>query len=290
MKAKLLFTFFAALIFLCIKPAMADWPFTEDFEGSDEFPAGWAVYNQAGSATWEITSNNNHTPDGSKSAWHNYASGMQDGWLVTPQISMPTEGYFFLTFWHFNGDATWYGKNSVLVSTGSHDPADNEYVEVWTVPEVTNQWVQVFIDLEAYAGEDIYIAFRYEGDFAHFWFVDDIALGEEVDASPVMVVTPLEVEQSVGQTGTSTNRINIHNEGIGTLTYDIDFEYVDEDGWLEVNPLSGSVGANATQIIDLTFHGMGLDFGSYSAIITVTSNDTENPEVTIPVTMNVIDV
>ncbi len=267
-----------------------DYPFTEDFESGVFPPSGWTIYNQAGSQTWAQNSFVNHTPDGQYSAFHNYAGGDQDGWLVTPQISMPAEGYFFLTFWHLNGDATWYDKNSVLVSTGSPDPDDNEYVEVWTVPEVIGEWVQVYIDLEEYSGDDIYVAFRYEGDFAHIWAIDDIALGEEVDAEPLMVVTPLEVEQSVGQTGTSTNRINIHNEDIGTLTYDIDFEYIDEQGWLEINPLSGSVGANSTQIIDLTFHGMGLDFGLYTANITVTSNDTENPEVTIPVTMNVIDV
>jgi len=267
-----------------------DYPFTEDFEGSDAIPTGWTIYNQAGDATWEITDNNNHTPDGSQSALHYYASGFQDGWLVTPQISMPTEGFFFLTFWNFNGDAFYYGKNSVLVSSGSPDPADNEYVEVWTVAEVTNQWVQVIIDLEDYAGQDIYIAFRYEGDYAHYWFVDDIALGEELDTDPVMVIIPQEIQQSVSQTGTSTNRINIHNEGIGALNFEVEVEYIDEDGWLTIDPVTGSVAGNSSQIVNLTFNGMGLDFGSYSANITLTSNDAENPEVTIPVTMNVIDV
>jgi len=290
MKTKLLFTFLTALLFLCMKPAMADYPFTEDFEGSDDIPVGWTVYNLSGDITWEITENNNHTPGGSKSALHFWAVGMQDGWLVTPQISMPTEGYFFLTFWNYNGDPAWYDKNSVLVSTGSPDPADNEYVEVWTVAEVADQWIMVAIDLEEYAGEDIYIAFRYEGDYAHFWFVDDISLGEELNTDPIMVVTPEEVEQSVAQSGTSTNRINIHNEGLGSLTFDVEVEYIDEEGWLAIDPVSGSVSGNSTQIVDLTFNGMGLDFGSYTATITVTSNDPENSEVTIPVTMNVIDV
>ena len=290
MKTKLLFTFLTALLFLCMKPAMADYPFTEDFESGDFPPSGWTIFNQAGTQTWAQNSNVNHTPEGQYSAFHNFASGAQDGWLVTPQISMPTEGYFFLTFWHVNGDAAWYGKNSVLVSTGSPDPADNEYVEVWTVPEVIGDWVQVFIDLEEYAGEDIYVAFRYEGDYAHIWSVDDIALGEELNTDPIMSITPAEVEQSVSQTGTSTNRITVLNEGIGNLTFDIELEYIDEEGWLAIDPVSGSVAGNSSQVVDLSFQGMGLDFGSYSATITVTSNDTENPEVTIPVTMNVIDV
>ncbi len=290
MKAGLLFTFLTALFFLCTKPAMADYPFTEDFEAGDEIPVGWTVYNLAGEMTWDITENNNHTPGGSRSAWHNFAAADQDGWLVTPQISMPAEGFFYLTFWHYNGDPTWYGKNSVLVSTGSPDPDDNEYVEVWTVSEVTNQWLQVAIDLETYAGEDIYIAFRYEGNYAHFWFIDDVSLGEELNTDPIMVVTPEEIEQSVSQTGTSTNRINVHNEGLGTLVFDVEVEYTDEEGWLAIDPVSGTVAGNSTKIVDLTFSGMGLDFGSYSAVITVTSDDPENSEVTIPVTMNVIDV
>lgn len=289
MKTKLLSMFTIALFVLCVKPAMADYPFTEDFEGGLEIPAGWSVYQQSGTATWLVTDMVNNTPGGSNAAFHNFASGNHDNFLVTPLISMPVEGYHFLSFWQTNMDTPWYAKNSVMVSAGSPDPADGDYLEVWTEAEAAADWTQVFVDLESWAGQDIYIAFRYEGNFAHIWIIDDVAVGEEVEAVPVMVISSDEIEQSVGQTGMSTNRFNIHNDGIGTLTYDIALDYIDSEGWLEIDPMSGSVGANGTQIINLTFHGMGLDFGSYSAMITVTSNDTENPEATIHVTMEVID-
>ena len=266
------------------------YPFTENFDSETFPPIGWTKYDIDGDGTEWALSWYNITPNGQYSALHNYAWSPQDGWLVTPQISVPDEGFFYLSFWSLVGDVTWYDKNSVLISAGSGNPADEDFVEVWTEENVSDSWTQQYINLEAFAGEDIFIAFRYEGNAAHFWVIDDIALGEEVDDSPVMVVTPLGIEQSVSQTGTSTNRINIHNEGILPLTFDVENVYVDEDGWLEVAPVSGSVAGNSTQQISLLFHGMGLDFGSYTANITITSNDTENPEVTIPVTMNVIDV
>ncbi|MGM0573416.1 MAG: choice-of-anchor J domain-containing protein [Bacteroidota bacterium] len=289
MKATLLFTLFGALLFWCMTPAMANYPFTEDFEGSEDIPAGWTVYNQSGDMTWEITDLINNTPDGSNSAFHNFAFGMQDTWLTTPQISMPDEGDFFLNFWQINMDTDFYHKNSVMVSAGSPDPDDGDYVEVWTEDIVPDEWSPVYIDLEDYAGEDIYIAFRYEGDNAHIWIIDDVALGEEVDIDPEMVVDAEEIEQSVAQNGTSTNRFSIINEGIGTLDYDIVVDYVDEDGWLTVDPASGTVAGNSSEFIDLTFSDSGYDFGSYEATITITGNDTENPEATVDVIMNVMD-
>lgn len=290
MKTKLLSILSAAMILLMAWSTHAQYPFTEDFESGVFPPSGWSIYNQAGDATWAQNENANHTPEGQFSAFHTYASGNQDGWLVTPQIAMPTEGFFFLTFWNINGDASWYGNNSVLVSTGSGNPDDNEFVEVWSPAIAAAEWDPVFIDLQAYAGEDIFIAFRYQGDFAHIWVIDDIALGEELNTDPVIVVTPDAVDQSVAQTGTSTNRLIIANDGIGGLTFDVDFEYTDQEGWLSIDPVSGSVQGNTSQEIQLTFSGNGLDFGAYTGVITVTSNDTENPEITIPVTMNVMDV
>ncbi len=267
----------------------SDYPFTEDFEGSDEIPAGWTVYNQSGDMTWAVTDLINNTPGGSNAAFHNFAFGMQDTWLTTPQISMPDEGNFFLNFWQTNMDIDWYHKNSVMVSTGSPDPADGDYVEVWTEDIVPDEWAPVYIDLEGYAGEDIYIAFRYEGDNAHIWIIDDVALGEEVDADPVMVVDADEVEQSVAQNGTSTNRFSVFNEGIGTLDYAIEVDYIDQDGWLTVEPSSGTVGGNSSQFIDLTFSGSDYDLGLYEATITITGNDTNNPEATVDIIMHVMD-
>jgi hypothetical protein len=158
---------------------IASLPFFEDFEGDDFPPQGWNIFDvdNAGQ-TWASSTLQNHTPAGTKSAFHNFGPGgnMENGWLITPQIQLPEFGTTTLKFWSYNSFPSWYGKNSVLVSTGSGDPADGDFVEVWTTPSVAESWAETVLDLTAYNNNVIHIAFRYEGDDAHGWFLDDIDL------------------------------------------------------------------------------------------------------------------
>lgn len=57
--------------------------------------------------------------------------------------------------------------------------------------------------------------------------------------------------------------------------------------WLNESPVSGTVSPDGNREILITADATGLESGSYSAIIIVTGNDPDNPEVQIPVTMNV---
>jgi hypothetical protein len=265
------------------------YPFTEDFESETFPPIGWTNYNQDGDETEWALSWYNHTPGGQYSALHNYAAEYQDGWLVTPQISVPLEGFFYLSFWSLVGDAAYYYKNSVLVSTGSGNPADEDFVEVWVEENVSDNWTQRFINLEEYAGQDIFIAFRYEGEFAHFWAIDDISLGEEIDDSPIMIVDASEISQTVGEGGSGSKSFKVINDGIQNLIFDIEVEFTDGEGWLTAEPLSGSIPAKSSQTISLAFDATGLEIGLYQANVTITSNDTENPTATVDVTLNVME-
>jgi uncharacterized repeat protein (TIGR02543 family) len=101
---------------------------------------------------------------------------MQNGWLVTPKIEVPADGDLDLSFWSYNAWPAWYLKNSVLVSTGSGDPQDGDFVQIWAAPFVLTSWVNTTLSLGAYAGQTIYIAFRYEGQDAHAWYLDDVYL------------------------------------------------------------------------------------------------------------------
>lgn len=150
-------------------------PFFEDFETLP--PMGWEAYNMDGAGEeWGPSSNQNHTPGGTTSAFHDYGlSGyMEDGWLVTPAIELPEFYDVQLSFWSFNNFPTYYYKNSVLVSTGSGDPASGDFVEVWAAESVTASWEQTIVDLSTLSGQTVFIAFRYEGDDAHGWYLDDV--------------------------------------------------------------------------------------------------------------------
>ncbi len=295
MKAKLHVTLFFALIFLCMKPALADYPFTEDFEGGTFPPAGWSLHSlMTDTPNWVAYEWLNHTPGGTTSAYHESSpEGSVDNWLVTPLINVPADGHFYLTFWSWLANNWAYKKNSVLVSTGSPNPADDDFVEVWTITDTNNawDWYQQFVNLEAYAGQDIYIAFRYEGDpGGHIWYVDDIAMGEEVDDSPVLELSTMEIHQAVGLNGTGSKTFEVINAGILDLTFDIEIEFVDGSGWVSANPLSGSLGTHASGEIVLEFDAAGLDFGTYQANIIVSGNDPQNPTATLSVTLEVVDV
>ncbi len=267
------------------------YPFVEDFESEDLVfpPIGWTRYDLDGDETdWALSWYNN-TPGGNYSALHNYGWTPQDGWLVTPQITVPTEGFFYLSFWSLVGDAQFYGKNSVLISTGSGNPNGGDFVEVWTVAEETIEWKQYFINIEDYAGQDIFIAFRYEGEYAHYWAIDDISLGEEIDDSPIMNISTSEISQTVGLDGSGSKSFKVMNDGIQNLTFDIEVEFTDGDEWLTAEPVSGSIPAKSSQTISLAFDATGLELGIYQANVTITSNDTENPVATVLATLNVME-
>ncbi len=157
-------------------------PWSEDFEGQQFPPLGWQKYNLQGAfMEWDVSQAQNHTPSGMKSAIHDYgpgADGIQDGWLVTPQLLIPETGTFQLSFWSYNTWPAWYHKNSILVSTSSGDPNDGTFFEIWAAPSVSTSWVETIVSLQDYAGQAIYIAFRYEGQDAHSWFLDDVSVEE----------------------------------------------------------------------------------------------------------------
>ncbi len=161
-------------------------PWEEDFEGSVFPPSGWERYNLKGAfREWEMSSAQNHSPSGAQSAFHNYGpafDGMQEGWLVTPEIIVPENSQLQLSFWSYNTWPAWYHKNSVLVSVASGDPRDGDFTEIWTASSVSSSWVQTVVNLQDYAGQSIFLAFRYEGQDSHSWFLDDVFVGETGDS------------------------------------------------------------------------------------------------------------
>uniref|UniRef100_UPI002CA40937 choice-of-anchor J domain-containing protein n=1 Tax=Lentimicrobium sp. TaxID=2034841 RepID=UPI002CA40937 len=155
-------------------------PFSEDFEESSPNLGCWLTYNaDEGGTAWTLSNIYNNTPGGQRSALHSYGDiGYdEDGWLVSPPVSIPSSGQIDLAFWSYNEFPDDYGKNSVLISTGSGNPDDGEFVEIWSPASVTDAWTETILSLVAYAGQDIFIAFRYEGNYAHEWYLDDVFVG-----------------------------------------------------------------------------------------------------------------
>jgi len=172
-------------------------PFAEDFEESSATLLCWSRYDaDGGGEQWSWYNGLNHTPDGELAFGHPYGDFdyAEDGWLISPALIIPETGNTELKFWSYNIYPGDYFKNSVLISTGSPDPSDEQYTEIWSPESVSATWVETVIDLNAYAGETIYIAFRYEGTFAHSWLIDDVSVSLQTPPTKTLNLTDVIIE------------------------------------------------------------------------------------------------
>jgi type VII secretion-associated serine protease mycosin len=73
-------------------------------------------------------------------------------------------------------------------------------------------------------------------------------------------------------------------------------QYLDERlackdvAWLSVSPISGSVAAGDSLHAAVTFDATGLELGTYWANVIITSNDPDEPQVVVPVTLKVAEI
>jgi hypothetical protein len=156
---------------------VATYPWTYGFETSQIDPC-WFLYNADGyEPNWALV-NFSHT--GSTALYHDFGMVNQDGWIVSPRIALPATGVYKFSFWSYNVYSSDYGKNSVLISTTGNTANLSDWMEIWTVPSVMEEtWELNEAQIPStYLGQNIYIAFRYEGFFAHIWVIDDVGISE----------------------------------------------------------------------------------------------------------------
>jgi len=170
------------VVLVAESPDMVDvFPWDEDFEGEEFPPLTWSHYAY-GPGGWASTPNAN---SGQKAAFHDFEAGEVDSWLVSPQIQLPEEESMLFKFFQRNAFMNRYDYSGVKISTGSGNPQQNEFVEVFESSSPIANYSERIINLSDYAGKVIYIAFVYQGDNAHQWFIDDISVEEAPEAIEV---------------------------------------------------------------------------------------------------------
>ena len=181
MKKTLLFVM-AAIVSLAIN---AQTIFSEDFEGVTinntgvgNIPAGWTTYGdnltnyyQGFSQSWDVY----QFDDLGKVALSlSYTTtGQQvDRWLITPEINIPDSGYC-LTFDNFGVDDSYPDAFEVRIYTTGVEKADftNRVLNVPVVPAGENSYL---VNLDAFIGQDIYVAFVNKGEDAYYVILDNI--------------------------------------------------------------------------------------------------------------------
>jgi hypothetical protein len=164
---------------------ISTFPWIEEFE-TTTFPRyGWNRQIMQGTTTWErntLTTNNHFVYEGEASAYHasgNAADGMQESWLVTPKIVLPSTGSYKLAFWSVFDNHTNAGIHQVLISTTGNNPAVNAFVLLKNIePQETLNgiWNEITIYLNDYLGQEVYIAFKYGATAGPRWFIDNVMI------------------------------------------------------------------------------------------------------------------
>ncbi|RMG55739.1 MAG: T9SS C-terminal target domain-containing protein [Bacteroidetes bacterium] len=109
-------------------------------------------------------------------AWYEGSTAPSDDWLISPQITnLPAN--VCLSWYAYSQDAAYPEAYEVRISTTTADTA--AFLSLPPVTEIAAEddaFTYRSLSLDAYAGEDIYLAFRHISDDAFILVLDDIRL------------------------------------------------------------------------------------------------------------------
>ena len=160
-------------------------PFSEDFEAATFPPTCWTSFigtNGLGTgANWQrITSNTYNGSAGT--AYVEYEAvdgGNAEDWLVTPPIVLPdTNGTLELEYYESQSYGTDY-NTQYYIRIATANPTDPEsYIDVTNYGETdfSDSYSQRTVDLTAYEGQTVYIAFVKEQNDGDDWYIDDVSV------------------------------------------------------------------------------------------------------------------
>lgn len=221
----------------------------EDFENTTFPPTGWSKIDGASSSNHWARANDVDYGNGTNVARVLYQAVNQDEWLITPTISIPTNMTILFFDWSMyfdwmvspddNGDLNvkvsidggsswdlvWVEDNQTLVQ--------NSGVEY---PWETYTWYTSKIDLSAYSGQDVKIAFQYLANDAARAMIDNVII-TELDAYDAGIVsTDLPFFKTLGSSINLTGDLkNYGSETINTL----DIKWTVNGGAENTQSLSG---------------------------------------------------
>ncbi len=142
-------------------------------------PTGWATFRGANglgiAQDWvRTTTTPNTAPAAAFVRYEAVSGGLAQDWLVTPQF-MPTASASTLQFYARESYTADYGTTyTIRVSTASQiTPTDFTVVQTYGETFGTT-YSQYSVDLSAYVGQNIYVAFVMEQNDGDNWFVDDV--------------------------------------------------------------------------------------------------------------------
>ncbi|HOU64018.1 MAG TPA: choice-of-anchor J domain-containing protein, partial [Tenuifilaceae bacterium] len=263
-------------------------PYLQGFDDATFPPMGWTRTQMGtGTVNWART-----TPGANSTTaamWHTYSSLDPDSWIVSPPIVLPAEHECALSFFEKNQWMGDYEYAGVYISTGSGEAGHNDFVEIYESSTSKANFTLEELDISAYAGNTVYIAFVYQGYYAHDWWVDEVevtaVLIPDIDAAALSV----DMYPFTGTGILADVMGTVKNRGKQNDTFDVSVSITDEDD-VEVFTDTKSITLDAGEEGTVTFDQQWLPLvdGEYTVTLTtlMTGDEVpENDEVTATVTV-----
>ncbi|MBT6835995.1 MAG: PKD domain-containing protein [Bacteroidetes bacterium] len=167
-------------------------PYVELFESGTFPPPCWISFiGTNGLGTGSNWTTSTISSEGSNAAfvqYENVAGGTAEDWLVTPLLDLTGTTSNFLTFYERDQWANNFGSSYLIkVSTNSQAThGDFSDVITYTENDLTTSFVKRTVDLSAYDGQNIYIAFVMDQDNGDNWYIDSLLVdGTIASVAPV---------------------------------------------------------------------------------------------------------
>ena len=166
----------------------------ENWDGENLNNDGWWMYNADGNSftynnstiynNWVWSTVDDYAYSGTDAMMsYSYIGSArnQDNWLCTPDLAIPTTGYY-LSYYARSANASWLDHLQIMI--GEYGVAYDDstitpgsWVSAVDLYEVPAEYSQVLVDLSAYAGKTISIAFRHVDYDELAVILDDVAVG-----------------------------------------------------------------------------------------------------------------
>ncbi len=160
---------------------------TEGFENTPvgDIPNGWVKYqSQADDPGFEVKDDAGYAYEGSHYLVHEGVdiAAESTSWVVSNAIYVGMD--YEITFLWRGRWSNAYNFTAAYISTGSNDPVANpgdftllEEYSPANFPDTWLQWNDMRYGLNQYNGQTVYLAFKYVGDHAHDFFIDNVKIG-----------------------------------------------------------------------------------------------------------------
>ncbi len=148
----------------------------ENFTGTAFPPVSWTVYNfDGGTQMWSRYTTNPYSPPACASCYYESPSLKNNDWLITPRIG-PIQISDSIIFYYRANTPSYFETLLVRVSTNPSASDTAQYDIISVISTNINFYSRMALDLSAYAGNQVYIAFQYSCLNKSRIYIDDVTV------------------------------------------------------------------------------------------------------------------